>query len=61
MFEHKKKVKTKTKNPYKHFNLIGWDNVSMILLEKYPCNSKQELKAREHYWITELHPKLNIK
>lgn len=44
---------------YKHLNEIGWDNVDIILIENYSCNSKDELNARERYWIDELKPSLN--
>jgi len=30
---------------YKHLNTIGWDNVEIILIESYPCDSKAELEA----------------
>ena len=41
---------------YKHLNTVGWDNVEIILIESYPCNSKAELEARERYWIELLKP-----
>jgi len=44
---------------YKHFNGIGWNNVSMIIGEAYPCESKCELEMRERYWIAKLNPSLN--
>jgi len=37
----------------------GWDNWSMILIEKYPCESKLQLKQRERHWIETLECKLN--
>jgi hypothetical protein len=30
---------------------LGVDCVDIILLENFPCNSKNELHARERYWI----------
>ncbi len=36
---------------YAHINLIGWERVSMELIENYPCNSKTELNLREDYYI----------
>jgi len=39
----------------------GFDNWSLILVEKYPCNSKQELEMRERYWMEQLHSTLNSK
>ena len=38
----------------------GWDNWSMIEIEKYNCNDKKELILRERYWYELLTPKLNI-
>ena len=32
------------------YNLIELGDVEIILLEKYPCNSKDELTSRERYW-----------
>ena len=37
----------------------GWENWSMIEIEKYPCNDSNEASARERYWYDELQPKLN--
>ena len=32
----------------------GWDNWSLILIEKYPCNDNNEAKSRERYWLETL-------
>lgn len=32
----------------------GVQNFYIILIEPYPCNNKDELRAREHYHITQL-------
>ena len=32
------------------FDLIELGDVEIILLESYPCNSKDELESRERYW-----------
>jgi hypothetical protein len=37
----------------------GWSNWSMIQIELYPCNNKQEAGARERYWFELLGAKLN--
>jgi high-affinity Fe2+/Pb2+ permease len=55
--QHKGKRESNPKN--KHLNEIGWDTVVIVLIELYPCNSKDELHARERYWIDELKPELN--
>lgn len=36
---------------FKLFEKYGLNNVEIVLLENYPCNSKQELHARERYYI----------
>ena len=52
-------IKSPEQPVYKHLNTIGWDNVEIILIESYPCNSKAELEARERYWIEFMKPVLN--
>jgi len=39
----------------------GWDNYSMIEIEKYPCSDSNEARAKERYWYEQLNAKLNIK
>ena len=36
---------------YNYFNNINWDNVKIILIENYPCKSKEELLAKEDEYI----------
>ena len=36
---------------FKLFEKHGIDNISIILVENYPCQSKAELEARERYYI----------
>ena len=36
------------------FQIIERGNVDIVLLEKFPCNTKEELHARERYWIEKL-------
>lgn len=31
--------------------IIATGDYNIVLIEKYPCNSKDELHARERYWI----------
>lgn len=57
---HKNDATTKTKQRvYEHLNKIGWDNVFIVLIENYPCNNRDELKARERYFIEQRKPVLN--
>ena len=46
---------------YSHLNKVGWDNVSIILIENYPCKTMDELRAREryHYDQVPFHLRLN--
>jgi len=46
---------------FKHFNAVGWANVRIVLIEKYPCADRDELNAREQYWIDQLKPTLNMR
>ena len=71
--QEKKKSKKKRKNGHyqdskKKSNLLfdesnqyGIKNFEIILIESYPCNSKDELRARENYWINQLNPNLNTR
>jgi hypothetical protein len=36
-----------------------WEGVKFILVETFPCNSEDELRAREQHWIDTLQPDLN--
>jgi hypothetical protein len=38
----------------------GWDNWSMIEIEKFPCNDSNETKAREHYHLQQFKDNLHI-
>lgn len=57
--DHKSRSKKSNYKVYQHLNKIGWDNVEIILIEKYECKCKDELHARERHWIDELKPELN--
>ena len=37
----------------------GWNNWSMIEIEKYPCLDANEARARERFWFEELNATLN--
>jgi hypothetical protein len=36
------------------FNILANKNYDIILIEKYPCDSRDELVARERYWTNEI-------
>ena len=57
-----------TNNNSKSYNLkiyqfiranSGWDNFSMLEIEKYPCNDINEATARERHWYEQLNAILN--
>jgi len=37
----------------------GWDDWSMIEIEKYPCTDNNEARTRERYWFEKLNSTLN--
>jgi len=37
----------------------GWNNWSMIEIEKYPCNDDNEARSRERYWYEVLNANMN--
>ena len=37
----------------------GWENWSMVEIEKYSCNDKNEAFSRERFWLEKLDAKLN--
>ena len=60
LYMHKNKAKSMPNiKVYKHLNQVGFDNVRIILVEEYNCQSKMELERREAHWIRELKPSLN--
>lgn len=54
---------TSTKKGSKFYDFVkgngGWDGFKIILVETYPCNSKEELRSREEFWRVELGATLN--
>jgi hypothetical protein len=36
---------------YIYFNEMGWDNIEIKLIEKYPCATRKDLRIREDYHI----------
>jgi hypothetical protein len=64
--EHKRSVKTLDRNnSYLKLYVVirengGWNNWSMIEIEKYSCLDVNEAKKRERYWFELLTPSLNM-
>ena len=52
-----------TKKTYKIYQIIrdnkGWENWTMLEIEKFPCKNKNESRTRELYWYEQLKPTLN--
>ena len=63
MYDHKGNInrKKETIKLYKHMDKLDFDNFEIILVENYPCKSKDELNAREEYWRKQLKATLNMK
>lgn len=38
----------------------GWMNWTMVVIEKVEFREKSELRARERFWIEQMHPALNV-
>ncbi len=49
----------KMRRLYDAVEAVGWDNVTMELLELAPCNTKEELLWRERHYYDALQPTLN--
>jgi hypothetical protein len=62
---HKVSCNNESNNDYnlKVYNYIrangGWDNFSMIEIEKYPCNDGNEARKRTRFFYELLNAKLN--
>lgn len=57
---HYKQWKEKgTRRYLTSFRIIERGNYEMLLLEAYPCNSCDELHARERYWIEKMEQCVN--
>jgi hypothetical protein len=66
MCGHRHNCKTRNKDwNYLLYDAIdkrgGWDNVAITLLEDFPCDTKEQLHARERYWFNIVQPTLNRK
>jgi hypothetical protein len=60
MSGHKSKYLKHPNRPlYKLMNEIGFDHFTIFLIEDYPCDTVEELREREQYWITKMKPTLN--
>lgn len=44
-------TKTQTNNAYNHIKTIGWDKVTIQLIELFPCENRTQLLERETFHI----------
>ena len=54
MYSHRRDYKLYMKGKCHYitsFKLMKFDDVDIVLIEDYPCESKEELHSRERYWI----------
>jgi hypothetical protein len=59
-WNHKNRCKTSNIKLYKTINDNGgWDNWSMLEIEKFSCVDGNEARTRERYWFEQLNAKLN--
>jgi hypothetical protein len=60
LYSHKTSaIRKPSQRVYAHLNVIGFSHVRIILIENWPCNSKNLLEARERHWIEQLKSELN--
>jgi len=50
---HRNLSSTGVNNAYTYMNTVGWDTITIVLIEEYACASKQELNKREEFYIKE--------
>lgn len=60
--DHKKSMKSEHFRGllYVRMRELGFDCFSMVLVEDWPCDNKDQLRQREDYWIRTLRPTLNM-
>jgi len=47
-YDHKHSAsKTRNSRVYQHINALGWDRVRIVLVEDFPCDSKEHLVRKE--------------
>ena len=63
MSSHRKnyRIGGPTRRLFQQFDKVGLEYFNIVLLENYPCKTKEEFFSREDYWIKELKATLNMK
>lgn len=49
--KHKQVMNKRKSSLYSYLKTVDWNDVSIVLIENYSCNSKEELFTRESYYI----------
>ena len=58
--QHKQSSKAHpNRKVYRCYNVIGWNNVEIELVELFSCNNRSDLLDREFHFIKSLSPRLN--
>lgn len=53
LYDHKHASLNQAYRVYEHIKTIGWERVTMILIEEFPCSDRKELLKRENMYIME--------
>jgi hypothetical protein len=60
LYKHKYEAKRSPQQKiYEHFNNIGWEHVSIVLVEEFSCDNKMQLERKEREHIEAMKPTLN--
>lgn len=51
IWHHKESAKTMGSRVYAHIRTVGWDNVTIELVEALACKDRKELRMRENFYI----------
>ena len=59
---HKYNCRNKpTQKLYNYVRKVGWDALTIEIIEGFPCKLKSEAVVREQHWIDKLKPTLNMR
>lgn len=54
LWDHKDASQTKPWRVYTHINTLGWDKVTIVLVEEFPCENRDQLRQREDFYIQQV-------
>ena len=64
LYEHRRHFQNHKEGSYHYvssFDMIAYDDHAIILIENYSCKTKEQLLAREQFWIDEFRQNLSKK